>query len=145
VAGRTPQDKKALSYAKDRRNAYGENDKSSRKNIRRNKRVPHRADRRREHQVLAEATGPIVEGIVDKAEDRLIAKPSKRMSWRWRKWPDRSLGEHVEDRLLRRIRLGIDDPVGARARIERVRHRREAQRHEDGPRPPTDREASRGV
>jgi hypothetical protein len=27
---RSPQDKKALSYAKDRRNVYGENDKSSR-------------------------------------------------------------------------------------------------------------------
>lgn len=30
---KTPQDKKALSYAKDRRNTYGENDKSSRKAI----------------------------------------------------------------------------------------------------------------
>ncbi len=35
MARRTPQEKKALSYVKDRRNDYGENDKSSRKNIRR--------------------------------------------------------------------------------------------------------------
>jgi hypothetical protein len=43
---RSPQEKKALSYAKDRRNVYGENDKSSRKNIRRNKRIPNKLRRR---------------------------------------------------------------------------------------------------
>ena len=43
MAGRSsPQEKKRLSYAKDRRNDYGENDKSSRKNIRRNKRACQR-------------------------------------------------------------------------------------------------------
>ena len=42
MARRSPQEKKTLSYAKDRRNDYGENDKSSRKSIRRNKRVPNR-------------------------------------------------------------------------------------------------------
>jgi hypothetical protein len=57
MARRSPQETKALSYAKDRRNDYGENDKSSRKNIRRNKRIPNRADRHRERQVLAAATG----------------------------------------------------------------------------------------
>ena len=36
VKRKSPQEKKALSYAKDRRNTYGENDKSSRKNIPRN-------------------------------------------------------------------------------------------------------------
>ncbi|UGT42762.1 hypothetical protein LTV02_04940 [Nocardia yamanashiensis] len=44
VRRKSPQEKKSLSYAKDRRNDYGENDKSSRRNIRRNKRFPHRAD-----------------------------------------------------------------------------------------------------
>jgi hypothetical protein len=47
MARKSPQVKKALNYAKDRRNDYGENDKSSRKNIRRNKRTPNRADRLR--------------------------------------------------------------------------------------------------
>jgi hypothetical protein len=40
---RSPQEKKALSYAKDRRNDYGENDKSSRKNIPPNQTGPERA------------------------------------------------------------------------------------------------------
>jgi hypothetical protein len=57
VARRSPPEKKALSYAEDRRNDYGENDKSSRKNIRRNKRTPNRADRHRDHQVLSQAVG----------------------------------------------------------------------------------------
>ncbi|MFE2009824.1 hypothetical protein [Streptomyces sp. NPDC059491] len=43
---RTPQEKKRLSYLKDHRNNYGENDKSSRKSIRRNKRFPNSANRR---------------------------------------------------------------------------------------------------
>ena len=43
MARKSPQEKKALSYAKDRRNNYGENDKSSRRNIRRNKQTPERA------------------------------------------------------------------------------------------------------
>ncbi|WP_194828528.1 hypothetical protein [Nocardia sp. XZ_19_231] len=48
VRRRSPQEKKSLSYAKDRRNGYGENDKSSRKNIPRNKRIRNRVDRRRD-------------------------------------------------------------------------------------------------
>src|SRR4028119_181715 len=47
---KTPQEKKRLSYAKDRRNTYGENDKSSRKNIRRRKRHPNRSNRRTARQ-----------------------------------------------------------------------------------------------
>ena len=57
--GRSPQEDKALSYARDRRNVYGENDKSSRKNIRRNKRHPNRSDRHRAGQDLAAGTGPV--------------------------------------------------------------------------------------
>jgi hypothetical protein len=118
-----PQDKKALSYARDGRNNYGQNDKASRRNIRKKKRGANRADRRREHQVLHDATGAPVETLADRAQERLNAKAPKVKSWFKRKVPDRPLGEHVEDRLRRRIMLGMDDPVGARARIDRVRRR----------------------
>ncbi|MFD0527546.1 hypothetical protein ACFQ1I_10530 [Kitasatospora arboriphila] len=43
---RTPREKKRLSYLKDRRNAFGENDKSSRTSIRRRKRAVNSANRR---------------------------------------------------------------------------------------------------
>lgn len=128
MARRSPQEKKALSYAKDRRNDYGENDKSSRKNIRRNKRVPNRADRHREHQVLGIAAGVrIVDEVVEQAEAKLLAKRSMWMTKRWRKYRDAPLADIVENRLRRRIRLGIDDPGTAVARIERVRRRRVGQ------------------
>jgi hypothetical protein len=43
---RTPQEKKVLSYAKDCRNAYGENDKSARKVIPRRKQQQRQNERR---------------------------------------------------------------------------------------------------
>jgi hypothetical protein len=104
MARRSPQEKKALSYAKDRRNDYGENDKSSRKNIRRNKRTPNRADRHREHQVLASATGIRIDEVAEQAEAKLLAKKSMWMTKRWRKHRDAPLAAIVEYRLRRRVR-----------------------------------------
>ncbi len=69
---KTPQEKKKYSYAKDRRNAYGENDKSSRKNIPRRKKAPHRANRRRAGQILETITGAVDESAEEGAEVRLI-------------------------------------------------------------------------
>ena len=57
---RSPHEKKALSYEKDRRSIYGENDKSSRKNIPLRKRLVNKANRHAAQQQLHEA-----EGIVD--------------------------------------------------------------------------------
>jgi hypothetical protein len=105
---------------------YGEHDKSSRKNIRRKKRGASRADRRRARQVLTGAEGPVAGSAADAAELQLLRRRPRLRSDRWRKGSDTSLGEYVENRLRRRLRLGVDDPVTARARIERVRKRREA-------------------
>jgi hypothetical protein len=125
MARRSPQEKKALSYAKDRRNDFGANDKSSRKGIRRNKRIPNRADRHRAHQVLAAGKGvKIVDEAGQQVEMKLLAKTSMWMTKRWRKYRDAPLADVVENRLRRRIRLGMDDPSTAEARIERVRTRR---------------------
>lgn len=125
MARRNPQDKKALSYAKDRRNVFGETDKGSRRSIRRNKRTPNRSDRHREHQVLAMATGVgIVDEIVEHAEAKLLARKSMWMTKGWRKYPDAPLADVLEDRLRRRVRLGMDDPGTAEARIGRIRRRR---------------------
>jgi hypothetical protein len=120
---RSPQEKKALSYTKDRRNVYGENDKSSRKNIRRKKRIPNRADRHREHRLLSTATGPTAAEAAQRVEDRLLAKKSMWLTRRWRKWRDAPLAEIVADKLRRRGRLGMDDPAAVDARIERIRSR----------------------
>lgn len=109
----SPPEKKALSYAKDRRNDYGENDKSSRKNIRRNKRTPNRADRHRDHQLLAGATGPVVVETAEHVEDRLLVKKSMWFTKRWRKWRDAPLADVVAYKLRRRTELGMLVLVGA--------------------------------
>src|SRR5580698_10395362 len=77
---RSPQDKKALSYARDRRNVYGENDKSSRKNIPLARRRVHNANRHADRQQLLEAAGPIDAERAEAAEDRLRSRRPK--SWR---------------------------------------------------------------
>ncbi|MEV0352839.1 hypothetical protein AB0H88_44390 [Nonomuraea sp. NPDC050680] len=116
---RSPQEKKRLSYAKDRRNDYGANDKSSRKNIPLRKRAPHRANRRRTHQTLEAAAGAVDELAEEAAEERLLATRPKS----WKKWRDAPLGEIIQVRLERRIRLGIEHESQAAARIQRVRQR----------------------
>lgn len=99
---RTPQEKKRLSYLKDRRNWYGENDKSSRKNIRLNKRAVNSANRRRPSAGLAVLRGAVEPERATAVAERLAGvRPHS-----WRKWPDAPLGRFVANRLERRVRLG---------------------------------------
>ncbi|MGH3544670.1 MAG: hypothetical protein ACRDPW_01860 [Mycobacteriales bacterium] len=123
MARRSPQQKKALSYVRDRRNDYGENDKSSRKNIRRNKRMPNRADRHRERRCLAAATGPVTDEDAEQAELTLQAKKSMWLRERWRKSSDTPLADTVAYKLRRRASLGMNDPAEAEVRIDRIYRR----------------------
>ncbi|MBB5805734.1 hypothetical protein F4560_005502 [Saccharothrix ecbatanensis] len=118
---RTPQEKKRLSYAKDCRNVYGENHKSSRKNIPRSRQRAHRANRRRADEALRAAVGRADEVLADSAEQAV------RMVWPkvFRKYPDLPLGVLVEDRLKRRVRSGMDQEERSAIKLERMRrHRR---------------------
>ena len=89
---RSPGEKKALSYAKDRRNCYGENDKASRKAIPLRKAKSHRADRRKAAGALAayETLGEEAAALTENA----LVKDVGRFK-RWQKAPDRTLGDHV--------------------------------------------------
>jgi hypothetical protein len=95
---KTPPEKKRLSYLKDRRDAYGENDKSSRKNLARSKTFARRANRARESLALRAATGNPDEARAEAAELRLLGK-RRRVK---RKWPDIPLAEYVEWKVERR-------------------------------------------
>ena len=95
---KSPQEKKALSYAKDRRDDYGENDKASRKNLPRKRARLHRANRHRAHQYLVDATGPADTERAEAAEDRFRGK----REGKFRKQPDITLAEYVAYRLRRR-------------------------------------------
>jgi hypothetical protein len=101
---RSPAEKKALSYAKDRRNNYGENDKASRKAIPRNKAKGHRANRRRaartldRFEMLDLDEAALAENAITSDLDRLK---------RWKKSPDQPLGDHIKRQDgLRKFRAG---------------------------------------
>ena len=95
---KSPQEKKELSYLRDRRNDYGENAKSSRKNIPRAKANANRAERHEQNQAVRSA-------IVAETEEQLIraevtaSTPKNR--W-WKKLVDTPLGEYLSNKRSRR-------------------------------------------
>jgi hypothetical protein len=98
---KSPQDKKALSYAEDRRNAYGENDKASRKAIPLRKAGENRQNRRKIKQDFA--------GIpeMDEAEVALVESSARHdinRVGRWKKVPDVPLSDIVERQRRRRTK-----------------------------------------
>ena len=96
---RSPQEEKALSYARDCRYAYGNNSKAARKSVPRRKRMVNKANRHADQQYLAEARGPVDAYWADQVEERLRS----RHPMFWRKVPDMPLGRVLE---LRRRRAG---------------------------------------
>jgi len=94
---KTPQEKKALSYVKDRRNTYGQNDKASRKIIPLRKAQVNRVYRRKVNEIL----DLVVEQGLENADTlESTARNIKREDWK--KASDHPLGEVVERKLERR-------------------------------------------
>ena len=97
---KSPDEKKRLSLVLDRRNAYRENDKASRKNIPRAKARSHRKERRAVEQVLADV--PL------KAEAHELIESLARTAMRskklkaFKKSPDKPLSVHIASRSRRR-------------------------------------------
>jgi hypothetical protein len=109
---RSPQDKKLLSYLKDRRNSYGESDKASRKAIPARKAWVNRTYRRSVRQV----TRTDAEEIEDLASAirSIRRKP-------WKKSPDRTLGEHLDNKWRVRQERGGNEPTTSQLREEAIR------------------------
>ncbi|MGY3033625.1 hypothetical protein ACVIIV_002795 [Bradyrhizobium sp. USDA 4354] len=100
---KTPQEKKRLSYEHDRRNTYGENQKSSRKNIPRSKRLSHQDERRTVRQALIGAQGDVVDQVADDVQSQVLRKGRMKKLNAFRKSPDRPLGQVVARQLRRRM------------------------------------------
>ncbi|MEH6685282.1 MAG: hypothetical protein V7664_12370 [Qipengyuania sp.] len=87
-----PADKKALSYTKDRRNSFGENDKAARKAIPARKACENRKNRRKAvqaldtYETLDEASADLVESSLTKDVERVGG---------WKKSPDQPLADHI--------------------------------------------------
>jgi len=94
----TPQQKKRLSYAKDRRNTYGENSKASRKGIPLSKAREIRADRHAQDHALAQALRATDPDRLDAVENKVRSTEPRQ----WRKSPDEPLGQVLARRAARR-------------------------------------------
>ena len=93
---KSPQEKKNMSLTRDRRNTYGENSKSSRKNIPGGKQRTSMKSRRRANEILAGLKGNVPEEVAVDAE--LLVKSRIIQSRRkgFKKVPDTPLGEVLQ-------------------------------------------------
>jgi hypothetical protein len=103
---RSPQEKKLLSYEKDRRNAYGERGSHSRHAIAGQKACNRRAVRHRADQVLKNIPVTQVD-LLDEA-DVLVKTIPRRL---WGKYPDQPLGKVVKRKLERRVGQRMNEIV----------------------------------
>lgn len=114
TAGKSPQEKKRLSYLKDRRNAYGERGACSRYAIRRNKDIVERHRRHCQSRSLKNMPGAWDEAELAALEDAILASPAAKK--KFRKMPDAPLGETVAGKLAYRQFKGM----GAKKKIGRI-------------------------
>lgn len=90
---KTPQEKKALSLKRDRRNVYGESTKGTRVGIPRSKQQSKEAERRASKQPLLTVTGSVDEKKALAAQDESSAAGTLKHAKGYRKMPDLSLAE----------------------------------------------------
>ena len=95
---RTPEEKKLLSYERDRRNTYGESPHGARKAIPANKTFQNRANRHAANQQI-DYQGPTPD---DDFADNLESQANHKAPHNWRKLPDKPLGEVVAHDLTKR-------------------------------------------
>jgi hypothetical protein len=88
---KSPDDKKRLSLERDRRNRYGENDKSSRKSIQRGKQRQHMDERRSVGEILSRLRGDVQEDEATEIELRAKTRIAHSKGEGFRKHPDTPL------------------------------------------------------
>jgi hypothetical protein len=99
---KNPEEKKRLSLELDRRNTYGENSKSSRKNIRRGKQRRHMDERRTVGEVLGRLKGSVQEDEATEAELRAKMRITDSRRRGFRKQADTPLGVVLAAKGVRR-------------------------------------------
>jgi hypothetical protein len=109
---KTPQEKKKLSYMRDRRNTYGESPHGARKSIPQRKAFRNRANRHRQDLALRQLPARINEDSADQIETNVFRYAPKV----WQKYPDRPLGVVVERK--REGRRRFQEAGGRRRRIQ---------------------------
>jgi len=102
---KSPEQKKALSLAKDRRNTYGENSKASRKGIRRGKQRSHMEQRRAVGQILSQVRTETDDAQAIEADVLAKTELFRRECTAFKKTPDVPLDIVVKRKLARREKL----------------------------------------
>ncbi|WP_299022609.1 hypothetical protein [uncultured Photobacterium sp.] len=95
---KNPQEKKCKSYEKDCRNVYGENDKSSRKSIRRNKQLASKLSRSSSSNLALLANHDLDEDFVLEVESNIKASEKVKRLKGFKKVPDRPLGGYLANK-----------------------------------------------
>ena len=116
---RTPQEKKKLSYERDRRNVYGNSPQAARKAIPLRKALRNRANRKLAKQEIAVQTLVPSGNLGEEIEARLDIKAPKA----WIKDRDAPLGKVVADKL--RNREMMREKGGREALITRTKPNKE--------------------
>lgn len=93
---KNPQDKKQKSLQKDCRNTYGENDKSSRKNIPKSKAISHQQERQAANLPLVKIDMQMTEEEISEIVNESICNARFKRVQGFRKWADRPLGEVIK-------------------------------------------------
>jgi len=99
---KSPQEKKKISLAKDRRNIYGECPTSSRKNIKRGKQRSHMEQRRAVAEELRAVKGPANEVDADRADTSALDRMKVLARYAFKKEPDAPLAVALERKANRR-------------------------------------------
>jgi hypothetical protein len=89
---KSPSEKKQVSLERDRRNTYGDNAKSSRKNIPKGKQRSHRAERRAANAPLHSIKGVVFEETAVQSELTSHIEAIKKRRNAFKKSPDQPLG-----------------------------------------------------
>lgn len=117
----TPQEKKILSYRKDRRNMYGESRSRSRFAIAKRRAKRHQTFRHHQKQIIAET-------IKTNADfDSLLSTEKALKIKGWRKVSDESLGEFVS------VLLGIRKTSGSNKELKTSGLLKQAERYSPKP------------
>jgi hypothetical protein len=99
-----PTEKKELSYAHDRRNAFGESTHAARKAIPRAKARTHRAERHQVHQAMhLTELAVLTDGEVAEDAETALAEAKLQRLHGFKKIPDAPLGEIVAKKIQKRI------------------------------------------
>ncbi len=101
---KNPQEKKRLSYKKDCRNCFGENDKSSRKSISKRKKLRSRSIRSASIWLRKMTNQPLDEDLYMETEARVKSSEKLKKVKGFKKEPDEQLKQHIEKGLYWRER-----------------------------------------